>query len=489
MVLSVHSQAQTTSKVALSNDTEVAWTADEIAYLNKRSPIKVGVYGKNMPYCHILRNGKYEGISADVLKRLAVIMPVKFEIIPYNTSKTCVEKLQASLCDIVPMLDDRFRQTPGIILSRKLFTNKFILLSTINTDHIGKIKELDNESILIEKDNPYYDELKQLYPKLTFVPVTNLSTGLTQLNKGPVKFMTAELRLASYAIFNNNLLNLKIAGETEFKNHYGFGFRTDDVKLKTLFNKALAKIDSLEEQSMVQNYFAIQYDENLNFRDILKYVIGATIIIILIIAWNRKLSSLNQRLKKANEAINAAHNELAFTHEQLKVLAVRDRLTGLYNRVRLDEALEYEKERAIRYQTPFSIILLDVDHFKKINDDYGHLVGDHVLMEVARILQNSVRKTDILGRWGGEEFLIICPETDLESCAAVAEKIRSTLQAHPFERIGCRTASFGVAACAMEDNVDSCIAQADTALYQAKAQGRNRVCVSDRDLFAIGQDS
>lgn len=161
--------------------------------------------------------------------------------------------------------------------------------------------------------------------------------------------------------------------------------------------------------------------------------------------------------------------------KQMEKLSVTDPLTGLFNRLRLDSVFKKEIERCERYGCPLSVILIDVDGFKSINDSHGHQTGDIVLCEAAEVLRNNIRKTDTIGRWGGEEFLIICPETDMDGAFRLAEKLRSAVASHNFLVAGHVTCSIGVTA--YEENATESIMMksADLALYQAKHEGRNKV--------------
>lgn len=166
----------------------------------------------------------------------------------------------------------------------------------------------------------------------------------------------------------------------------------------------------------------------------------------------------------------------ASTNEtRLETLSTTDRLTGVANRLRLDAALEQEFARRARQNNFFSIILLDVDHFKRVNDTHGHPVGDTVLVEVSTVLRQHVRPYDLVGRWGGEEFLVVCSDTPADAAASVAEKLRAALQAHPIPVAGPQTASFGVATYRAGDTIADMLQRADDALYRAKQAGRNRV--------------
>ena len=174
-------------------------------------------------------------------------------------------------------------------------------------------------------------------------------------------------------------------------------------------------------------------------------------------------------------ALQQALAELALKNKELERLADRDKLTGLYNRRKLDNALAQEVTRSERYNRPLSVIIIDIDHFKNVNDTYGHPVGDAVLAESAARLSGTLRTSDIAGRWGGEEFLIICPETTLNTAVVLAERLRADYAARAFPEVGELTASFGVAAHCHGLQAQDVVHRADRALYRAKNGGRNRV--------------
>lgn len=161
--------------------------------------------------------------------------------------------------------------------------------------------------------------------------------------------------------------------------------------------------------------------------------------------------------------------------EELKDLATKDQLTGIYNRRKIDEVLMKEKAQAETRDHHLAVIMVDIDMFKLVNDQYGHLVGDQVLTEVTSILSQGIRSIDVLGRWGGEEFIIICTDTDLKGAVVLAEKLRQMIANHDFQMVGKKTCSFGVAQLRKDETIDSLLIRSDQALYRAKDQGRNRV--------------
>ena len=193
----------------------------------------------------------------------------------------------------------------------------------------------------------------------------------------------------------------------------------------------------------------------------------------------RDLIRQNEELRKINaeleDMVLARTAELVEKNHQLEVLSVTDRLTGLFNRRKLDQILEEELVRSRRYDFAFSLVILDIDHFKLVNDNYGHPVGDAVLVAMAGILRQRTRDADAVARFGGEEFVIVCRHSAPEGSIAMAEKLREEIARHSFPEVGRVTASFGVAMYQGGDSVAAVLARADAALYRAKAAGRNRV--------------
>lgn len=195
---------------------------------------------------------------------------------------------------------------------------------------------------------------------------------------------------------------------------------------------------------------------------------------------------------KAGRRIISLERSLREAHAQLAILASTDPLLQTYNRRHLMVELPREVERAQRYHRPLSVIMADLDHFKLVNDAHGHHVGDTALLEFSRIAGSSIRRSDWVARSGGEEFVIVLPETPLEDALLAAEKIRLACAATPIQagpttiRL---TASFGVAALNPAEDPASAVAEllrrADTALYRSKHAGRNRVSAADRSPVSV----
>jgi len=198
-----------------------------------------------------------------------------------------------------------------------------------------------------------------------------------------------------------------------------------------------------------------------------------------------RIKRLQDALADHNAALVSANHEkatllsaLEAKNVQLAEMANTDPLTGVANRGHIEECLATEVARACRFGSILSVGMVDIDHFKRINDGFGHPFGDRVIREVARVLAETVRQVDKVGRYGGEEFLVVLPGTDLVGAGVLAERIRAAVAALTFEPEGSRaTLSVGVAQWNAEaDSWEGLVSRADQALYQAKEEGRNRVC-------------
>jgi diguanylate cyclase (GGDEF)-like protein len=200
------------------------------------------------------------------------------------------------------------------------------------------------------------------------------------------------------------------------------------------------------------------------------------------VALEQAVNDRTQIIEQQSLALEASNLELQQANFELTQLSSTDALTKICNRMKLDAVLSEEVARATRYRSVFSVIMLDLDHFKKVNDTHGHLAGDAVLVRVASILSEHIRKSDTPGRWGGEEFLLVLPETDLDDAYLLAEKLRRAIAAEPFPAVGHKTASLGIAAFASGETVANLIERADAALYEAKAAGRNRIQAKAKSL-------
>jgi diguanylate cyclase (GGDEF)-like protein len=203
-----------------------------------------------------------------------------------------------------------------------------------------------------------------------------------------------------------------------------------------------------------------QEPESLSIR--LEYVVSTVVFVVISLIFP---AMVGYRLIDNHEKLT----------EKIKRLSEEDYLTKLHNRRKIHEILESEISRSKRYNSTFAIVLLDIDNFKNTNDKFGHNAGDQVLVQISSIIRKTIRESDIASRWGGEEFLVFCPHTNIDGAFSLAEKLRNSIEKNEFGEVGYKTSSFGVAQIEHADTVQSLIQRADEALYSAKNSGKNIV--------------
>jgi diguanylate cyclase (GGDEF)-like protein len=200
---------------------------------------------------------------------------------------------------------------------------------------------------------------------------------------------------------------------------------------------------------------------------------GLIMLLIACVFWG-----INKRLKVL---VAERTYELEKSKKALDRLVITDELTKLGNRRKLNQYFEQEQKKAARYHRPLSLILFDIDYFKKINDRHGHSCGDVILIELAELLKLHIGGSDLVGRWGGEEFMIICSETNLDGAVKLAELLRETIQNHIFHQDICLTCSFGISQWQEDQSYEALFSHCDKALYKAKESGRNQVVIFNND--------
>lgn len=193
---------------------------------------------------------------------------------------------------------------------------------------------------------------------------------------------------------------------------------------------------------------------------------SAGIVYILIVLFLSSIASF----------LNSYYNRKQYAYSrELLTLSTTDPHTGIYNRVKFNEELEKWLDYSKRYRTHFSVIIFDFDNFKNVNDTFGHLIGDKVIVETVNIIKDSIRQTDVFARWGGEEFVLLFPNTNRQQALELIERLRILISDNIFEKAGNVTCSFGLAMFEESDNGDTLLNRADELLYVAKREGKNRV--------------
>lgn len=431
----------------------------ERAYLDEAGHIDICIDPNWMPFERFDENGRHDGISADYFALFEDALGVDFRPLPVETWSESVEHLKAGDCELFSLA----MRTPERETYAK-FTDSYIqtpLVVATKSDvaFINDLSDLSGRAIAIPALYAFAELLREDYPDLDLVEVTDIDAGLAMVRSGEVFGYIGTLATIGYKLQTEYGGELRITGDSGKSWDMGVAVREDRPMLHGIMQKAVATITEEQRRDINNKWIAVRYDQRVDYT--LLWQVSA-VFALLILAGGLlylKQAGLKRKLESA--------------YEQAERLAVTDKLTGIFNRHRLDQALEEETRKAERYEETFGVLILDIDHFKPINDRFGHRAGDTVLREFVDVLRHNCRQTDILGRWGGEEFLIIAPHAEKATLLTLAEKLRTAIEATTFRDVERVTTSIGASVYQDGDNPDTLIKRADDALYEAKRQGRN----------------
>lgn len=347
-----------------------------------------------------------------------------------------------------------------LLFTQPYFNDANVLISREEHPSVASLGDFVGARIALPSGTSVEEKLRRLYPGLQFVIVGSEAEALRLVNERQAEFTLRSLVMAADTIKNEGWFNLKIAGQVpELDNLFRIGVLRSEPMLRDILDQAIATLTPDEVNAIVNRYVAVRVETPVDYRLLLQVVAVFVLILASNLFWVVRLRRANRKLARQ---------------------AVTDALTGLANRKQLNQFSHGTVETARRHRRPLAVVLFDIDHFKAVNDQHGHLVGDQVLCDIAALLARAVRQGDCLGRWGGEEFLLICPETRGEQALQLAERILAQARSLPLATGKPCTLSAGVAQLGAGDSVNDLLQRADEAIYQAKTQGRDRACLAQR---------
>ncbi len=315
-------------------------------------------------------------------------------------------------------------------------------------------KPVDTENListLQKKSHDIYLEKELEKERKRFETILNFQENMIILTDG---LKIAEANKSFFDFF-------KVTNTEEFERIYGC------IDSQFILDERM--IHKIEGESWIQNLIQNRFERNVVKIIDMKTAEERTFIV--------RASKFPDEEEELYIVSMSDITEMEKEAKTLELLATTDPLTKIYNRLKLNEILMLEIKKSDRYKIPLSIIMLDIDHFKEVNDTYGHDIGDDVLVKLTKSISANIREVDMFARWGGEEFVIMLPNTDENGALITAENLRSIIADADFGKAGKITASFGVAEYQPNLGSRELLKRADDALYEAKRSGRNKVCV------------
>ncbi|MGJ0302408.1 diguanylate cyclase [Aliarcobacter cryaerophilus] len=432
-------------------------TKSEKEYLNSKHSLKMCIDPFWYPI-EFMKDGKISGITSDLKRYFEEKIQINIDVVPTNNWNESLDFIKDKKCDIISSISPSYDRMSYLNFTKPILTLPIVVTTQKDKPFLRDISLLKNEKIAILKGHFIAEYIKDYFPYLKIVEVASMNEGLYLVEQGDVYGYIDNALVLSSTIQKEFSSSLKIGFRLEVQDDISIGTRSDEPILNGIFSRLVDDLDEVKKQDFLNKWTIITEQVGwFSLKELLFLIIFTTIIFACLVFYQKRLRVLNKELKR---------------------LYLTDKLTGLYNRFKIDKELILEKEKIDRNSSySCSLMLLDIDYFKSINDTLGHLVGDLVLKDISNLLKNNLRKTDIIGRWGGEEFLIILPFTSKDIAKKIAENLRALIEENNFSYKMNRkiTISIGVTEFSKSKSVEDTLLLVDNLLYKAKENGRNRV--------------
>ncbi|MFA7083581.1 MAG: ABC transporter substrate-binding protein [Arcobacteraceae bacterium] len=404
------------------------------------------------------------GIATDIWELFQKNSAFNFHYESFSNSKETQKKLLQTPHAIkleLPYENEKSEENENIIFTQNIKTYPFSIAIKNNGEKSVSMSDLSHKNVLLIKNSKISKKIKNQFPQINFIEVASSKAALTLLDKGEAFAVVDILPTLTYFIKSNQFPNIKIAGTTPYVYNLRYMTHKNERLLVELLNKIIENLDEKEIVKIENAYFKVLHTSQIDYS--LLYKIGVPLLcgLFLILLYGYRLK---QEIAKRK-----------ITEKKLYLAATTDRLTQINNRSHIDTIFQEQLLYATRYKTPLSIIFFDIDGFKLVNDKFGHNLADTVLIDLAALSKSAIRETDYLGRWGGEEFLAILPQTNLAQATVVATHLKEKIETFSFQVDQTITCSFGVTQMLPKETQNCAITRADTLMYYVKAHGKNGV--------------
>lgn len=431
--------------------------------------LRLSFHKRWYPVDFLNKENDHSGISEQIFDMVSEKYDISLLEQPAGDFEQAVESVLKGDSGVLPAIVPTSRLRKQLTFTKPYLSLPLVIATRSEEFFVGNLDKLSGKQIGIIDRGSILGRFQNNYPSLDFNPADSVKQGLNRVEQEQDFAFVGTIPSIAYAIKNHNFFNIKISGKLEETLSVSAAVRNGNDDLAAVLDKMLQSIPIQKREEAIDRWISISIEEKVDYSLVWQISAISLFIIALVVIWLRKVHAYNSEISKAYELLEDKNR-------QLEQLSITDPLTGLYNRNRLDTALEYEKGRSVRYNDIFSLVMIDIDNFKSLNDRFGHQIGDAALQQTGELIRNSVRFSDIPGRWGGEEFLIICPETYLEGASGLAERIRLEAASQIFPESITLTVSAGAAEYKNGEDRETLVKRVDDLLYKAKRAGKNQVC-------------
>ena len=405
---------------------------------------------QNIPFSFIKHN-KIQGIQSDLIKLLCEKIDIKISN----------KKLNNLYFDII--YSTKNYNYKDMIHSKPLLTIPISLVTRSDINENIKLSDLKDKKIAILKNLDIDEKLKNTYKNINFVFVNNKQEAFDLIKKEEIYGFIDNTFSLSYTISKNHPSNIKISENLPFHTYLRISTKKENFLLIDIINKAIPYLEEEKKENILKKYQLIIIEQIDDNSLIYKFIIPLLFIILI---FSILVNKMNNEINRRNKS-----------EEELKEFVNKDDLTSIYNKRKIDSIIKSEILNSETKDQTFSILFFDIDDFKLINDNFGHIVGDEVLKKLCNLISKNIRQTDIFGRWGGEEFIVILSNTTTNKAFILADDLRKLVYENDFCLNKPISISIGITQYCENDSAEDIIKRADKAMYYVKKRGKNSVKV------------
>ncbi|MFT5840425.1 MAG: diguanylate cyclase (GGDEF)-like protein [Flavobacteriales bacterium] len=427
-----------------------------------------------LPY-EAIRNKQHVGMSADYMRYIGMLAEVNFVLVRTDSWEDSLVYFKSGQCDVVSMLNRSPERDKYMLFTQPYFNGTNVIVSRDNNEFIQGYENIAKQKLGAVASYRQAEYITSYYPQIDLQLVNNESNGLQLLAEGKIDLFVGSLLSMNAKIQKNGYNHLHISGIAEPQDLLSMGVSKRNQALLKKLDTAITKVPEWLHVEIYKEWNNVRVLDDIDYR-LIWGVLTLFMLASTLGFWRQRIvGKFNRQLMVKNEQLELLQKELVKKNQSLEFLSIRDPLTAMFNRHFMTQRCEQERQLSLKTNQAVCLIVLDIDFFKPVNDNHGHSAGDTVLKEIAVRIANTIREIDISARWGGEEFLVLCPNTNKYEAVLLAKRLKNAMSQHTFGEVGHLTCSMGVAEFKADESFIQWFDRGDQALYQAKNNGRNKV--------------
>lgn len=426
-----------------------------------------------MPY-EAIRDGKHVGIASDYLAIVKKHSNYNFELLKTSSWEQSIEMLKSGKCQLTFMLNQTEDRNQYLKFSNVYFRTPNVLVSKREQPFLQDISHIGDRKLAVVKNYRIVEYIDKYHPGINKLLVANEDEGMRAIADGKADVYVGSMLSLNARVQQYGYGYLKIAGWGGPEDQLRVGVIHDMAHILDDINNAFDQISERERIEIFSRWNNTRIINETDYSDFYKAMLFLGAVILFFIFRQVQLNKFNHTLSDNNDTLEKLHKKLEIANSELQNLSFKDSLTQLYNRRYFSRFIHDELKSLKRTQQNSCLMLVDIDFFKQVNDNYGHAIGDDVLAEMARVFKSIMREADLAARWGGEEFIFLLPDTTSADAKNLAGRLLDKVRENEFAAAGQLTVSIGLSQYQDNETFESWFDRTDTALYEAKAQGRDQ---------------